>query len=68
MAKLHNRMPVILPDRAAELAWLDDGTTAAEHQTLLRPLSDGLLKEYAVSTRVNSPAHNDPSVLEPAAA
>ncbi|GAB3829088.1 SOS response-associated peptidase [Hymenobacter jeollabukensis] len=68
MAQLHNRMPVILPDRAAELAWLDDRTTAAEHQALLRPLPDGLLKEYAVTTLVNSPAHNDPAVLQPAAA
>ncbi|KAA9333112.1 SOS response-associated peptidase [Hymenobacter busanensis] len=68
MAKLHNRMPVILPNRAAELAWLDDNTSAADHQALLRPLPDGVLKAYAVTTRVNSPAHNDPSVLEPAAA
>lgn len=68
MARLHNRMPVILPDRAAELAWLSDDATAAEHQALLRPLPDSLLKEYAVTTLVNSPAHNDPTVLEPAAA
>ncbi len=67
MARLHNRMPVILPDRAAELAWLDDHEKAAGHQALLRPLPDGILKEYTVTTRVNSPAHNDPAVLEPAA-
>ncbi|AHJ95512.1 SOS response-associated peptidase [Hymenobacter swuensis] len=65
MARLHHRMPVILPDRAAELAWLAEGDVAA-HQGLLRPLSDGRLQEYVVSTAVNSPAHNTPALLEPA--
>jgi putative SOS response-associated peptidase YedK len=32
MAKIHNRMPVILPNRAAEQAWLNDGAGLAAHQ------------------------------------
>ncbi|SHJ37450.1 Putative SOS response-associated peptidase YedK [Hymenobacter daecheongensis DSM 21074] len=67
MVQLHNRMPVLLPDRAAELAWLDDGVSVAAHQALLRPYAAALMQEYAVSTQVNSPAHNDPTVLAPAA-
>jgi len=67
MARLHNRMPVILPDRAAEQAWLNDGTSAADRQDLLQPYPADLMREYVVSTLVNSPAHNDPSVLLPAA-
>jgi len=67
MASLHNRMPVILPGRAAELAWLDDGVSAAAHQELLRPYAADLMREYVVSTQVNSPANNDPAVLAPAA-
>ncbi|UOQ54356.1 SOS response-associated peptidase [Hymenobacter cellulosivorans] len=67
MASLHNRMPVILPDRRAELAWLDDGSSVTEHQTLLQPYAANLMQEYVVSTLVNSPANNDPSVLAPAA-
>jgi putative SOS response-associated peptidase YedK len=67
MARLHNRMPVMLPDRAAEQAWLDDGTPPATRQDLLRPYPADLMREYVVSTLVNSPAHNDPSVLLPAA-
>jgi putative SOS response-associated peptidase YedK len=51
----------------AEEAWLSKNISAAELQALLRPLPDGVLKEYAVTTRVNSPAHNDASLLEPAA-
>ncbi|RSK49378.1 SOS response-associated peptidase [Hymenobacter rigui] len=64
MARLHHRMPVILPDRAAELAWLAEGPADA-HQALLRPLPDGYLTEYVVSKAVNSPAHNGPELLDP---
>ncbi len=58
MAPLHERMPVILPNRAAEQAWLASGDTA-----LLRPLPNEWLRAYAVTTLVNSPAHNSPEVL-----
>lgn len=63
MAPLHERMPVILPDRAAELAWLRDDLPAAAHLAQLLPLPEGVLKEYVVSTLVNSPANNSPEVL-----
>lgn len=66
MAPLHNRMPVILHDRAAELAWLDDAVPLVEHQALLQPFPAELMRAYPISTRVNSPAHNDPEVLEAA--
>ena len=66
MANIHNRMPVILPGPEAERAWLDDGLGPAAHQQLLLPYDAVLMKEYAVTTRVNSPAHNDPAVLEAA--
>ena len=64
MAKLHNRMPVILPGPDAERAWLADDLSPAAHQQLLVPYDAALMREYAVTTRVNSPAHNDPAVLE----
>ena len=63
MARLHNRMPVILPGRDAERAWLADDLGPAAHQQLLVPYPTELMQEYAVTTRVNSPAHNDPDVL-----
>ena len=66
MAPLHNRMPVILSGPEAEQAWLDDTLGPAAHQQLLLPYDAALMKEYAITTRVNSPAHNDPSVLEAA--
>ncbi|SHK08618.1 SOS response-associated peptidase [Hymenobacter psychrotolerans] len=63
MASIHNRMPVILQGREAELAWLDDAVSLAEHQQLLQPYPADLMRAYAVTTRVNSPANNDADVL-----
>ncbi|MCI1188046.1 SOS response-associated peptidase [Hymenobacter sp. DH14] len=68
MAGIHNRMPVILPDRAAEQAWLDDGHRLTTYQHLLQPYDAAAMREYVVSKRVNSPANNDADVLAPAAA
>jgi putative SOS response-associated peptidase YedK len=63
MAKLHNRMPVILPGPEAERTWLADDLSAAQHQQLLVPYDTNLMREYAITTRVNSPVHNDADVL-----
>lgn len=63
MAKLHNRMPVILPSPEAEHAWLADDLSPAAHQQLLVPYDTNLMREYVITTRVNSPAHNDAEVL-----
>ncbi|NML66081.1 SOS response-associated peptidase [Hymenobacter sp. RP-2-7] len=63
MASIHNRMPVILPGPEAERAWLADDLGPSAHQKLLLPYDAALMKEYAITTRVNSPAHNDPEVL-----
>ena len=63
IAGIHNRMPVILPGRAAEQAWLDDGLGMAAHQQLLQPYDPAAMQEYVISKRVNSPANNDVEVL-----
>lgn len=63
MAKLHNRMPVILPGPEAEQAWLADDLAPAAYQQLLVPYDTTQMREYAITTRVNSPAHNDAEVL-----
>jgi putative SOS response-associated peptidase YedK len=58
IAAIHDRMPAILPGEDA-LAWLKTGDTA-----LLRPCAPELLRFWPVSTRVNSPANNDPRLTE----
>ena len=68
MASIHSRMPVILPDRATEAAWLDDGHRLPDYQQLLQPYEAAAMREYVVGKRVNSPANNDAEVLAPAVA
>ena len=59
MRQLHDRMPVILLEEDYE-RWLRDD----DPRDLLAPYPAELLRAYPVSTRVNSPANNDPGLLE----
>ena len=59
---IHDRMPVILEPEQHEL-WLNG--TPDEAEELLRPFPAERLRAYAVSTRVNSPANDDPGCVEP---
>ncbi len=58
VAAIHDRMPAILSQEDA-MAWLNTGDTA-----LLRPCPSEGLATWPVSTRVNSPANNDPRLME----
>ncbi|HIQ11350.1 MAG TPA: SOS response-associated peptidase [Caldilineales bacterium] len=63
--KLHNRMPAILSQDALDL-WLDaDADLKTLQELLLTPYPTALLKAWPVSPRVNSPTHDDPSLIEP---
>ena len=63
VADIHDRMPVILPP-AAYVRWLSDEPDPRE---LMRPFPAGLMRVWPISTRVNKPANDDPSVVEPVA-
>jgi putative SOS response-associated peptidase YedK len=64
---IHDRMPVVL-DRSAWTRWLDPSLPAeGAHALLGVPPAAGWRAE-AVSTWVNSAAHDDPRCVEPAAA
>lgn len=62
---VHDRMPVILaPDDAAR--WLDPAQEDPEPLLpLLAPFAAGRMTASRVSTRVNSPANDDASCIEP---
>ncbi len=62
MKPIHDRMPVVLPQEA-ETEWLkaDPGT----RKELCRPYPGDDLDAYEISTRVNDPGNDDPSVIEP---
>lgn len=65
VGKVHHRMPVILDPAAYEL-WLDPSVEDRERlESALGPFDPARMIAYPVSTRVNSPANDDPSVIEP---
>jgi putative SOS response-associated peptidase YedK len=63
VAKIHDRMPLILPKQAYE-CWL--GQKPDPHD-LLVPYPAELMTMWPVSTRVNKPENDDASLLNPAA-
>jgi putative SOS response-associated peptidase YedK len=63
LAPIHNRMPVII-DRRDFDAWLEPKDSPIAH-ALLRPYPANLLRAFPISTRVNSPKNDDPTIIEP---
>jgi putative SOS response-associated peptidase YedK len=65
MQPYHHRMPLILPP-AHEAAWLDPARHQPDDlQPLLEGGVDGPLAVHPVSTRVNSVAHDDATLIQP---
>jgi putative SOS response-associated peptidase YedK len=61
---IHNRMPVILP-RETEADWLDGNAMAPALMAMLKPYAAELMQAHAVSRRVNAPANDDPTLIQP---
>ena len=65
VGKLHDRMPVILPEHHWA-RWLDRAEhDVAELSSLLLPAPDDLLHLHPVSTEVNSVRNNGPELVRP---
>ena len=62
VAKVHDRMPVILPPDGYT-AWLDSGTEPMVRHRLLAPYDSEAMAFYPVSPRVNSPANDDKACI-----
>lgn len=63
---IHDRMPVILPERV-EGDWLDPAETRLERlQSLLRPFPPDEMDAYEVTPVVNNAAHDTPDCILPA--
>jgi putative SOS response-associated peptidase YedK len=61
VADIHDRMPVILaPDDFAR--WLRE---EPDPRDLMRSYSADLMRMWPISTRVNKPENDDPSILQP---
>jgi putative SOS response-associated peptidase YedK len=67
VARIHDRMPVILPDAEAEEAWLGPGVSGEEAMALCRPLDPARMTVTPVSRRVNGidPDNEGPDLLVP---
>jgi putative SOS response-associated peptidase YedK len=63
LADVHDRMPVMLPDQAAEEAWLDHGTPRDAALNLLLPLPDALTARRAVGPAVSDAKYDGPDCL-----
>lgn len=65
MAKVHNRMPVILR-QSDEADWLEPSKAARQDvEPFLHPFEDHGLQMYKVSTEVNSTRNNNKDLLAP---
>lgn len=60
----HHRMPVIVgPD--ARATWLDPDSSPETLKGLLRPYEEESFQAFPVSTKVNSPRNDDPTLIDP---
>lgn len=66
VAKVHDRMPVMLNDESVE-DWLNPDTTADQAEKLLTPYPATQMAAYAVSRAVNFARNKGPEVIEPLA-
>ncbi|GBD24517.1 Putative SOS response-associated peptidase YedK [bacterium HR29] len=64
IARIHDRMPVVLPDDLADVWLHTPPAQALELRQLLRPAPETLLVPRPVSPRVNDVTNDDPSLLE----
>ena len=62
LAKVHNRMPVILEEKT-ENRWLDDSIKNEDKINLLKPHTDKDMMSYEVSTMLNSAKFDSPALL-----
>jgi putative SOS response-associated peptidase YedK len=66
MSPIHDRMPVII-DPAHYAEWLSPDTATARARDLMQPWAATDMLAYRVSTRVNTPAHDDAACVAPLA-
>jgi putative SOS response-associated peptidase YedK len=61
VADIHDRTPLILA-RETYARWLGEDPDPAD---LMRPFPAKLMRMWPISTRVNKPENDDPSIVEP---
>src|SRR5688572_7053069 len=64
LAKIHDRMPAILPI-GNEMDWLKKQKNPADYLQMLQPFTEKHLQMYTVSNEVGKIANNYPELIEP---
>jgi putative SOS response-associated peptidase YedK len=64
-APVHDRMPVVLPDREAEAAWLSEDVGVQEALEFLVPLDSGRVSVAPANPAVNKAGVEGPELLSP---
>lgn len=67
LQSLHNRMPVIL-NKQAEKVWLNPATEPDTLKEILKPYPANKTRFYTVSSQVNNPSLDSPTLIQPAPA
>jgi len=65
LADVHDRMPVVMPDKVFD-RWLSPEVTSADEAATLIGSADSNFEHYPVSTRLNTAKNDDAKLLEPA--
>jgi len=63
-ARVHDRMPVVIPDDETAKAWIDPDATDSTLRELLVPVDDGYIALYPVSRAVNRPENDNPRIIQ----
>ncbi len=65
MAKIHERMPQIIPEELYD-AWMNPSLTDFDKvMDMLKPIKSSSMQAHPVSKKVNTLAHNSPECIEP---
>ena len=64
VARIHDRMPAILRPEDVSL-WLDPESRPETVRKALEPYPTDRMQSWPVSSRVNRPANDDPSLIAP---
>jgi putative SOS response-associated peptidase YedK len=63
VGKIHDRMPVILPEESVE-AWLDPKKSATDLKALIQPLPAEMMVAWRVYTKMNKTAYSEPDCVQ----
>ncbi|PCI07627.1 DUF159 family protein [bacterium] len=64
ISEIHHRMPVIIEPESIN-QWFDRTTEPRELRDLLTPAYPGILAAHRITTKVNTPANNNASLIAP---